>query len=279
MLSARELKALLRQHRLGLSKRLGQHHLVESRAIARVVAACALTRDETVVEIGAGLGALTEPLAQAAGAVLAVEVDRKISALLAERVRHLPRVTVLQQDILSLRDDDVRGVVVVGALPYQLTSPILVWLAERRTLVRRAILVVQAEVADRLVAKPATKAYGRLSILAQYAWRVERVAALSRTVFFPPPQVDSVCIRLTPHAAPPVDVADEAGFFAVVKAAFGHRRKTLANCLRVLREPPLDRAAVDALLQHAGVPPAVRGETLTLAQFATLANGWSALSR
>jgi 16S rRNA (adenine1518-N6/adenine1519-N6)-dimethyltransferase len=272
MLTASELKALLKLHNLRLTKRLGQHHLVDPRVVQRLMDQLRLSSSDTVVEIGAGLGALTEPLAQRAGRVIAVEVDQKICALLRERLAQRSNVTVVCGDILEFPWTVYEGSVVVGAIPYHVTSPIIVSLCENRRAIREAWLILQAEVAERLTAKPGTKAYGRLSVLGQYCWDIDKVMAIARSAFFPQPQVDSVCLRLEPRSQPPVTVTDEPLMFEVVKAAFAHRRKTLANCLST-HEPRLaSRSQAEALLRQINLPPGVRGEQLSLAQFAQLTN-------
>ncbi len=275
MLTAPELKTLLAARRLRLTKRLGQHHLVDSATAQRVVAAGGLSPETTVVEIGAGLGALTEPLAAVAGRVIAVEVDRPIAALLAERMQPHRNVTVVCQDILTydwVPAAAAGPVWVVGAIPYHITSPILVALSEHRAHIAGAVLVLQDEVARRLIARPGTKAYGRLSVLAQYGWELTAVFPVSRRAFFPQPAVDSACLRLLPRRQPAVAVVDQAAFFEVVKAAFAHRRKTLANCLNDTCIGGRTVRGAAELVRSLGWPAAVRGETLSLEQFAALAN-------
>lgn len=268
MLTARELKVLLREEGLRLTKRLGQHHLVEARTIARLLDAFELSRADTVVEIGAGLGALTDGLAQRAGRVIAVEVDRKICDLLARRVAARDNVTVVCQDILTFPWEHHQDVVVVGAIPYHITSPILVALAEARRRIRTAWLIIQAEVADRLLARPASKAYGRLSVLGQYCWEIGSVLRVPRTAFFPQPAVDSCCLALRSRSAPPIAVGDERAFFAFVQRAFSHRRKTLVNCLGGAQAG--GRHHVERALQQLNLPTAVRGEVLSLEQLGRL---------
>ena len=272
MLTATELQALLAAHGLRLTKRLGQHHLIDARIIQRIVESCKLSREETVVEIGAGLGALTEPLAQRASRVIAVEVDRRIAALLTERMASLSHVTVVHRDILAWSWDGLQGAVVVGAIPYQITSPIFVWLCEHRSHIRKAVLIVQEEVAQRLAAGPGSKVYGRLSVLGQYGWEIRSLFRVPRSAFFPQPVVDSSCVELTARTHPAVAVDDEAVFFRVVKAAFAQRRKTLVNCLSANDEPLVSRAETEALVQQVGLPRSIRGERLSLAQFAQIAN-------
>ena len=276
MLTAAELKAFLRTHDVRLTKRLGQHHLVDAPLARRLIEHIHLSPNETVVEIGAGLGALTELLAAQAGRVIAVELDRKICELLRVRLSACSNVSVLCEDILTFSWAAHQRSVVVGAIPYHITSPIIASLSDNRRAIREAWLILQAEVADRLTAKPGTKAYGRLSVLGQYGWNIETVMSIPRSAFFPQPEVDSACLRLQPRSQPPVAVVNEPLMFEVVKAAFSHRRKTLVNCLSAHEPRLMDRAQAEALLGEVGLPIAVRGEQLSLDQFAQLT---SALGR
>ncbi|PIQ84630.1 MAG: ribosomal RNA small subunit methyltransferase A [Candidatus Omnitrophica bacterium CG11_big_fil_rev_8_21_14_0_20_63_9] len=272
MLTASALKQVLRERELRLSKRLGQHHLVDARAIERILEVCQLSPSDTVVEIGAGLGALTEPLARQAARVVAVEIDRRVAEVLAERMRPLANVAVQHRDILEFDWAGVSDVVVMGAIPYHITSPIIVALTAHRQQIRRAVLVVQEEVADRLAAQPGTKAYGRLSVLAQYGWQVAKRGRISRSAFFPQPTVDSCCLELQPHPQPPIEVKDEARFFEVVKAAFAQRRKTLVNSLLEGGALGVQRATIESALRQLGLSGTVRGEMLSLAQLGPLSN-------
>ena len=267
-----ELLELLRGSRIRLSKRLGQHYLIDPRLTARLLDACRLTARDTVVEIGAGLGALTDGLAARAGQVTAVEVDRAVAALLARRMAASPNVRVVCQDIRAFAWERYPDSVVVGAIPYSLTSPILAMLSERRLRLRAAWLGVQKEIAARLTAKPGTKAYGRLTVLVQYRFAVARVMAMPRQAFFPAPAVDSVWLGLTPKAPQAFAVRDERLFFEVVRAAFSQRRKTLLNCLKQLTTARLSRLEAQELIRALGLPEDVRGETLSIPQFAALAN-------
>lgn len=271
MLTAAELKSLLRLHQLRLTKRLGQNHLVDARSIGRIIERCALSRADTVVEIGAGLGALTEPLAERVGQVIALEVDRAIGALLRERMQRWPNVTVRCEDALKFPWASMREVTVIGAIPYHITSAIFVSLCEARQAIRKAVLIVQEEVGERLLAAPATKAYGRLSVLGQYCWSIRKLLDVSRHAFYPQPAVDSVCLEFARRSGAAVRVGNEAMFFAVVKAAFSQRRKTLANCLCGRGGVGLARPAAEALISQAGLSPGVRGEQLSIEQFAALA--------
>lgn len=271
MLTAAELKSLLGARGLRLTKRLGQHHLIDPAAIRRVVAQCEPLARAVVVEIGPGLGALTEPIAERAERVIAVEIDRGVAVVLRERLRGRPNVEVRCEDILRFPWSTVPHAVVVGAIPYSITSPLLVALCEA-LMIDRAVLIMQDEVAQRLAARPGTKAYGRLSVLVQYSWDVRLGFAVPRGAFFPPPAVESRCVELRRRARPPAAVVDEPLFFEVVKAAFGQRRKTLANALLRLRGGAWSRPQIQAVLIGLGLPTAVRGEALSLEQFAALSN-------
>lgn len=277
MLSAPELKVLLRAHGLRLTKRLGQHYLIDPNIVRRVVERCALSRNETVVEIGAGLGALTESLAERAGRVIAVDIDQGICSLLAERMRAYPNVSVVCQDILTFSWRCFTDVTVIGAIPYQVTSPILVALSESRRAIRKAVVILQREVAQRLIATPGTKAYGRLTLLGQYGWTITPVCSISRRAFFPEPTVDSSCLELVRRDQPPFEVANEPLFFEVVKAAFSQRRKTLVNCLSASPVLDLSRTQAETLVRTVGFSASVRGEMLSLGQFIALTNALSQL--
>ena len=277
-----ELLTLLRADGIRLTKRLGQHYLIDSRICQRLVSLCEIAPEDTIVEIGAGLGALTDLLAARAKRVVAVEVDRAVSENLKRRLAPLSTVEVLCQDILEFPWPLYRGSKVVGAIPYHITSPILVSLCEQASLVPRdslwspavtvAWLGIQHEVAQRLCAAPGSRAYGRLTVLVQYRFTVSRLARIARSAFFPQPEVDSAWVRLVAHPSPPVTVEDEALLFDVVRAAFSQRRKTLANCLIQLRAPRLTRTQALSLIQEAGLAAGVRGETLPLEAFARVTN-------
>lgn len=272
MLTVPALKALLQANGLQLRKALGQHYLTDRACLSRIIRACDVQAGETVIELGAGLGALTDDLAERAAQVVAVELDPHISELLRGRMVSRPNVQVVRGDLLALDWGQWRDVVVIGAIPYQVTTPLLAALSEVRQRVRRVVLVIQAEVADRLMAKPGTKAYGRLTVLGQYGWVIERMLEVPRGAFFPQPRVDSTCIRLLPRPAPAVSVLNETAFFALVKAAFGQRRKTLINSLLGDQRSWGSRQELERALGQIGLGLAVRGETLSLEQFAALAS-------
>lgn len=271
MLTTSDLKRFLMARDLRLTKRLGQHHLTDAGVAGRIVAACALGAHDTVVEIGAGLGALTELLAERAGHVIAVEVDRGICDALRVRMADTTHVTVTCEDILQFAWTRVAGAVVVGTIPYHITAPILVALSEHANTLARVVIVCQAEVAQRLGAAPGTKTYGRLSLLAQYRWEVQELFRVPRGAFYPQPTVDSTCLRLVSRPMPTWPAENEQALFTLVKAAFSERRKTLANCLSG-KGKRWDRPAVERVLQELGLRSDVRGEALSLEQFVNLSN-------
>jgi 16S rRNA (adenine1518-N6/adenine1519-N6)-dimethyltransferase len=282
------VSALLKQHRLQPRRGFGQNFLVDKNTLDKIVAAGGVGPGDCVLEVGAGLGVLTQALAGAAGesgSVVSVEVDNSLLPALATTVGGLPQVTIVQADVMKLDlapflDERfprcLDRVKVVANIPYNITSPLLAALLAVKERFGVLVFLVQREVGQRLAAAPATPDYGAFSVFAQYHCRVEIVGIVSRRVFLPPPDVDSAIIRLTPHAEPPVSVSDESVLFAVVRAAFGQRRKSLINALS--GDPSLGwtREHASAALAAAGIDPVRRGETLSLAEFARLADAGAA---
>jgi 16S rRNA (adenine1518-N6/adenine1519-N6)-dimethyltransferase len=272
-------------HRLGLrpKKTLGQHFLLHPHQARRIVAALDLTPQDTVVEIGAGLGALTGFLAAAARRVIALERDPELARFLAQDLlADTPGVQVICQDVLKFDFPGAcreagRPLAVVGNLPYQITSPLLFTLIEQLPALARAVLMMQQEVGARLLASPGTRDYGILSVLGQYHFQVTRLFSLSPGNFYPPPQVDSVLLRLLPQTPVPAAL-DPAVLHRLVKTAFGHRRKTLNNTLVSQAGVfGLSPEAMRALLAELDIDLKRRGETLSLAEFVAVSNkvaGW-----
>jgi 16S rRNA (adenine1518-N6/adenine1519-N6)-dimethyltransferase len=267
-------------NRLGLrpKKTLGQHFLLHPHQARRIVAALHLTGEETVVEIGAGLGALTGFLATAARRVIALERDPELARFLREDLlAETPGVEVICQDVLEF---DFRGasrlagqpLAVVGNLPYQITSPLLFTLIQETPAVAQAVLMMQREVGARLLASPGTKDYGILSVLGQYYFRVIRLFHLSPGNFYPPPLVGSVVLRLLPETPAPAAL-DAALLHQLVKTAFGHRRKTLSNTLVSQAGAfGLSPEVMRALLAELNIDLQRRGETLSLTEFVETSN-------
>ncbi|MEW6183879.1 MAG: 16S rRNA (adenine(1518)-N(6)/adenine(1519)-N(6))-dimethyltransferase RsmA [Bacillota bacterium] len=278
-------KAVVREHlaRLGIKpkKGLGQNFLVNPGVTKKVVAAAELTEADTVVEIGPGLGTLTEELAKSAGKIVAVEIDRNLITILKRAFREYRSVCFVEGDAL---EEDINTLVaeaggafpykVVANLPYYITTPLLLRFISGGLKTSLLVLMVQKEVALRLVAGPGTKEYGSISVLVGYKTRPELVAMVSRGSFFPAPEVDSAIVRLEVRSRPPVVVPDEELLFRVVRGAFGQRRKTLLNALAG-SGLGLSREALKALLVQAGIDPGRRGETLNLEEFSAVARSLS----
>jgi len=269
----REAREALAAAGLRPRKRWGQHFLCDAAVARRIVDTAEIGPDGAVLEIGPGLGALTEELARRAARLLLVEIDRALAARLAERFAGDARVRVVTGDVLELPLEDILGttpVTVVANLPYNVASPVLFRLLELRARVPRAVLMLQLEMAERLTARPGSKTYGASSVMVQAFAEVRIAFRVSRRSFLPPPEVDSAVVDVRWSPAPRADVGDPELFRAVVRAAFGQRRKMLRNALRLLVEARAGAASPEAVLRAAGIDPAARAETLDLAAFARL---------
>ncbi len=261
----------------GRTRALGQHFLRDDHVARQIVELVRPTRRDLVVEIGPGRGALTEHMVPACGRFLALEIDAALAARLRERFAHSPHVEILETDartfdytrLADLRPDPGGRVLVVGNLPYSVGKPILMALVETGSAISEMALTLQKEVAERVAAAPGSKVYGGLSVLTQIACDVRLAFTVPPGAFSPPPQVDSAVIHLRVRPAPPVPIADITRFRAVVRAAFGQRRKNLANALAAGLGRPAERART--LVANAGIDPGRRAETLSFAEFARLA--------
>jgi 16S rRNA (adenine1518-N6/adenine1519-N6)-dimethyltransferase len=269
----------------GRTRALGQHFLRDRSVADRIVDLVAPTARDLVVEIGPGRGALTEALAARAGRLLALEIDAPLAAALRERFAGSPHVEIRPADarqfdyagLRALVPDPAGRVLVVGNLPYSVGKPILAALVEAAAAIDEMALMLQKEVAERVAAAPGGKTYGALSVLTQVRVAARLAFTVPPGAFSPPPQVDSAVLHLRPHPAPPVPVADPARFAAVVRAAFGQRRKSLANALAAGLGLSAERAR--HLAQAAGIDPGRRAETLSLGEYARLAAVFSPLPR
>lgn len=264
-------RRVLKRHGLAPKRSFSQSFLVSRHAVERIVEALAPSPEELTVELGPGLGTLTGALLRAGARVLAVDRDRDMLAVLEAELGASERLTLCEGDASSVDLGALAAehgkVALVGNLPYAITGAILRNLTAHRASVRRAVVMVQKEVRDRLVAAPGSKTYGAASVFLQAAFAVEPVVKVTRGSFFPPPKVDSAVLRLFPHPAPRAEETE--AFRAVVKAAFGRRRKTLRNALSSLGE------GTDEALARAGIDPRRRAETLTVEELATLTDAWS----
>jgi 16S rRNA (adenine1518-N6/adenine1519-N6)-dimethyltransferase len=269
---------LLKAWKIYPRKSMGQHFLKDPGVAGMIVTGGRFGTEDVVVEIGAGLGALTIPLAAVTRHVLATEPDKKIAALLKHELlaARVPNVTVVEKDFLQCDLEVLAGTFpeaplqVIGNLPYHISSQILLRLISFRTIVAGALLMFQKEVADRLLAEAGTKAYGRLSVLTQYCADIENVTSVKASSFYPMPKVDSTVVKITFFNAPPFPATDESFLFEVVRAAFGKRRKTLRNAL-TKSSLKLSEVQIVTALEAAAIYPARRAETLTVKEFVSLA--------
>ncbi|MBQ1867229.1 16S rRNA (adenine(1518)-N(6)/adenine(1519)-N(6))-dimethyltransferase RsmA, partial [Selenomonas sp.] len=263
---------ILKAFGLRMSKKLGQNFLIDASIVQGIVDAAEIQPGERVLEIGPGIGTLTQGLAEAGAEVTAVELDKKLPAVLAETLKAYDNVTIVPGDILKVNIPEIMGegpFKVAANLPYYITTPILMTLLERHLPITRMVTMVQKEVAERMIAKPGSRTYGALSVAVQYYTEPEIVLDVPPRSFIPAPEVDSVVIACKVRETPAVDVMDEKMFFRVVKAAFGQRRKTLSNALK---GGGLPKEQVRDAMEAAGIDPTRRGETLSLDEFAKLAD-------
>lgn len=260
-----------------MSKKLGQNFLIKRGIVDEIVKAADLQDGEPVLEIGPGIGTLTQGLAQSGANVTAIELDTRLLEVLDTTLAQYSNVTIVHGDVLKL---DVPSIMnnepfkVVANLPYYITTPIIMSLLESRLPIERLVVMVQKEVALRMVAKPGTKDYGALSVAVQYYTKPDIVLDVPPKSFLPAPAVTSSVIRCVLRDKPPVDVVDEKLFFRVVKAGFAQRRKTFANTMKTTG---LSKDRIEELLAKANIDGQRRGETFTLQEFADVANAWAAL--
>ncbi len=278
-------RAILERHGFTFKKSFGQNFLTDTNILQKIVDTAEIDKKVNVIEIGPGIGALTEFLAESAAEVMAFEIDDRLVPILADTLRDFDNVTVVNQDILKvdlaqymaeLKNPDL-PIKVVANLPYYITTPILMHLIESGIPFSEFVVMMQREVADRISAQPNTKAYGSLSIAVQYYMTAKVAFIVPRTVFVPAPNVDSAILKMVRRDQPAVAVQDEKFFFKVSKASFVHRRKTLWNNLTShFGKSEETKAKLTAALEQAELSPSVRGEALTLADFARLADALKA---
>jgi len=275
-LNPHSARQILRSVRLRPRKKLGQNFLVDPNVSRKLIRMLAPRDGEVFLEIGAGIGALTLPLAQSGVKVFAVEIDAKLTPLLKAVVGTFENVCLMERDILGveipllLKQADVNQIHVLGNLPYNITTQIVLYLVENRRHIGRVLVTVQREYAERLLAKPGTRLYGSMSVLAQFHATIEHVMTISRTCFFPEPDVSSTVLKLVFRDEPSVSVKDETVFGYVVRAAFAHRRKMLLNSIAEWLK--IGKPKVTAILQAARVDGAKRAEQLTLGELARIAD-------
>ena len=270
---------ILKKYHFNFQKRFGQNFLIDSNILNKIVEAAEITKDDCVLEIGPGIGTMTQYLAESAREVVAVEIDKSLIPILKDTLSPYQNVTVINEDILKLDINELvreknqgKPVKVVANLPYYITTPIIMGLFENHVPLKSITIMVQKEVADRMQVGPGTKDYGALSLAVQYYARPQVVTYVSPACFIPKPNVGSAVIRLDRYEKPPVEAVDEAFLFAVIRAAFNQRRKTLVNGLSNAKELGVSRQQAEDALAELGLSKTIRGEALTLREFALLSN-------
>lgn len=274
-------KEILEKYGFSFKKSLGQNFLIDPNILRNIVSHANLTENSGAIEVGPGIGALTEHLAREAKKVVSFEIDQRLLPVLEDTLSPYPNVKIVHSDILKadvvkVIEEEMPGIediMVVANLPYYVTTPILMKLLNDRLPIRGFVVMMQKEVADRITAKPGTKAYGSLSIAIQYYVTAEIAMVVPKTVFMPQPNVDSAVIRLIKHGSPPVKVIDEDFLFEVSRASFAQRRKTILNNLQNgLVNGKQNKELILQALEEAGIEPSRRGETLSIQEFGKLAD-------
>ncbi len=270
---------IIQKYEFMFQKKFGQNFLIDTHVLEKIISAAGITKNDCVLEIGPGIGTMTQYLAENAGHVVAVEIDRNLIPILKETLADYDNVTVINEDILrvdikALAEEYNGGkpIKVVANLPYYITTPIIMGLFESGVPIDNITVMVQKEVADRMKEGPGSKDYGALSLAVQYYAEPEIVANVPPNCFIPRPNVGSAVIRLTRHKEMPVEVKDPALMFKIIRASFNQRRKTLQNGLGNAPELPYTKEQIAAAIAEMGLTPTIRGETLSLAQFAQLSD-------
>lgn len=273
-------KAILSAHSFSFKKSLGQNFMIDANILQRIIKAADINEDSGVIEIGPGIGSLTEQLALHAKKVVAFEIDQRLLPILADTLSNYDNVDIIHEDILKA---DVHKVIeerfghemdihLVANLPYYITTPIIMNILQKKIPVKSMTILLQKEVAERMAAKPATKAYGSLSIAVQYYTEAELITDVPKTAFMPQPNVVSSVLKLTKRQVPVVQVKDEELFFEIVQVGFMHRRKNLKNNLMAKYRKSFSKEFVEKLLEKTKIEGTRRGESLSIKEFAHLAN-------
>lgn len=271
--------AVLQKYQFNFQKKFGQNFLIDTGILEEIIEAAQITKDDFVLEIGPGIGTMTQYLCEAARAVVAVEIDTNLIPILKDTLAEYNNVDVLNEDILKVNisklaeeKNNGKPIKVVANLPYYITTPIIMGLFENHVPMKSITVMVQKEVADRMQVGPGTKDYGALSLAVQYYAKPYIVANVPPNCFMPRPKVGSAVIRLDRYEEPPVQVKDEKLMFRIIRASFNQRRKTLANGLKNSPELDFTKEQIEAAIGHLGRGASIRGEALTLEEFAELAN-------
>ena len=269
----------IKKYEFAFQKKFGQNFLIDDHVITKIINAAEITKDDLVLEIGPGIGTMTQYLAESARKVIAVEIDKNLIPILGETLAEYDNVTVINEDILKLdinrlveEENAGKPIKVVANLPYYITTPIIMGLFESHVPLQSITVMVQKEVADRMQVGPGSKDYGALSLAVQYYAEPYIAENVPPNCFIPRPGVGSAVIRLTRYEEPPVTVKDESLMFKLIRASFNQRRKTLQNGIANSPELPYSKAQVEKALEKMGLAANVRGESLTLAEFAKLSD-------
>lgn len=270
---------ILKKYNFNFQKKFGQNFLIDTNILEKIINACNITDKDCILEIGPGIGTMTQYLAKNAREVVTVEIDKALIPILEETLSDFNNVTIINQDILKVDIGQIveeknggRPVKVAANLPYYITTPIIMGLLESHVPIESITVMVQKEVADRMQTGPGTKDYGALSLAVQYYVKPEVIVQVPPSCFMPKPKVGSTVIQLIKHPIPPVSVRDERFMFALIRASFNQRRKTLVNGLSNAAELGLIKEKVAAALETMGLPGTVRGEALSLEEFAALSD-------
>ena len=270
---------ILQKYNITFQKKFGQNFLVDKNILEKIVDAAQITEKDCVLEIGPGIGTMTQYLAERAGNVIAVEIDKNLIPVLHDTLSSYNNVTILNQDILKVDINHIiekynngNPIKVVANLPYYITTPIIMALFESHVAIENITIMIQKEVADRIQAQAGTKDYGALSLAVQYYAKPEVIVKVPASCFMPRPNVDSSVIRLTRYETPPIKAQDENYLFTVIRASFNQRRKTLVNGLSNAGSVDVSKEKIAEVLTQMELPLTVRGETLTLEQFTELSN-------
>lgn len=270
---------ILQKYDFSFQKKFGQNFLIDTHVLDKIISAAHITKEDMVLEIGPGIGTMTQYLAEAAGKVIAVEIDRNLIPILEDTLSEYNNVRVINEDVLKLdlrkladEENGGKAIKVVANLPYYITTPIIMGLFENHVPVESITVMVQKEVADRMQTGPGNKDYGALSLAVQYYAEPYIVANVPPNCFMPRPKVGSAVIRLTRHKEPPVEVKDEKLMFDIIRASFNQRRKTLANGLNNSDKITCSKEIITEAIEKLGKGPSVRGEALSLQEFASLSN-------
>ncbi len=271
--------AVLQKYNFSFQKKFGQNFLIDTHVLDKIIASAEITKDDMVLEIGPGIGTMTQYLACAAGKVVAVEIDKTLIPILEDTLSEYDNVQIINQDVLKVdlaklaeEENGGRPIKVVANLPYYITTPIIMGLFENHVPLKSITVMVQKEVADRMQVGPGTKDYGALSLAVQYYAKPYIVANVPPNCFMPRPKVGSAVIRLERYEEPPVQVTDEKLMFRIIRASFNQRRKTLVNGLKNSSELQFTKEEIEAAIEKLGKGASVRGEALTLEEFAKLSN-------